>query len=322
MDGTLWGTSVVTGSPANPVASVLPGLVNDGLLTTACGSPSLVNYPQNIQVCNGALQDTTNDGGEVSSLAMYPKQPFDFAGRTGTIVFDVSNNSQGSHAAWPELWVTDQPVPDPFTHEASWQALPRNGFGIRFAGCTDQSGQGATCTQGNGSVGVDSAVVVNNYAGNDSFNGGSLKVVGYGSVTESQPGQMNHYEVQVSQNQIDVYGTNAFSGTWNPSANPLVHMATHPQRHLSFTRGLVWLEDVHYNGDKFSNQRVNTFTWDNIGFDGPVLPRDLAFDVPDNTAPVSNVNGTGQSGIDTAWIVQPNSSLNLTVPGVTGRRPS
>ncbi len=233
-------------------------------------------------------------------------------------MFDVSNNSQGSHAAWPELWVTDQPVPDPFTHEASWEALPRNGFGIRFAGCTDQSGQGATCSQGNGSLGVDSAIVVNNYAENDSFNGGSLRVVGYGSVTESQPGQLNHYEVQVSQNQIDVYGTNAFSGTWNSSTNPLVHLATIPNASLSFTRGLVWLEDVHYNGDKFSNQRVNTFTWNNIGFDGPVLPRDLAFDAPDNTAPVSNVNGTGQSGIDTAWIVQPNSSMNLTVPGVTG----
>src|SRR5262249_20735558 len=152
-----------------------------------------------------------------------------------TIVFDVSNNSQGSHAAWPELWLSDQPVPDPFTHEGSWQSFPRNGFGLRFSGCTDSSGQGATCSQGNGSVGVDSAVVISNYAGNDSFTGGGLQVIGYGSVKESQPGQMNHYEIQVSKNDIEVYATNAFSGTWNQSSNPLIHVASIPNINLNFS---------------------------------------------------------------------------------------
>ena len=76
--------------------------------------------------------------GTVTSLAAYPRQPFDFAGRTGTIVFDVSNDSQGTHMAWPELWVTDQPVPDPFVHEGPG-GQPRNGFGIRFAGCDNGS---------------------------------------------------------------------------------------------------------------------------------------------------------------------------------------
>jgi hypothetical protein len=279
----------------------------------------LVNYPQNIQVCNGALQETTNDGGGVSSLAMYPKQPFDFAGRTGSIVFDVSNNSQGNHAAWPELWVTDQPVPDPFTHESTWLSAPRNGFGIRFAGCTDSGGNANGCfPDGNNGLGVDSAVTADNYSLNDSFNGGSLKVIGYHDVLKSGPGQMNHYEVQVAQNDIEVYGTNPFSGTWNPSVDPLVHLASIPNVNLNFSRGLVWLEDVHYNADKFNTQRTNTFTWNDIGFDGPVLPRDLAFDAADNNVPVSNIDGTGTPGINTAWTVQPNSSINLAVPGVNG----
>ena len=47
---------------------------------------------------------------------MYPKQPFDFAGRTGTIGFDVSNDTHGTHAAWPEVWMSYKPVPAPFNH--------------------------------------------------------------------------------------------------------------------------------------------------------------------------------------------------------------
>ena len=62
-----------------------------------CRAGGNVNYPRNIQICNGQLVTTVNDGGSVTSLAMYPRQPFDFAGRTGTIVFDVSNDSGGSH---------------------------------------------------------------------------------------------------------------------------------------------------------------------------------------------------------------------------------
>jgi len=279
-----------------------------------------VNPPDEIQVCNDQLVDTVNDAGGVTSLGMYPKQPFDFGGRTGTIVFDVSNDTQGSHGAWPELWVTDQPVPDPFAHEASLQALPRNGFGIRFAGCTDSSGRGSTCSLGNNGVGVDSAITVSGYAENDSFNGGSLKVIGLGSVLESKPGsgQMNHYEIRVSANQIDVYATNAFVPPLNLATTPLVHIATIPNANLNFTRGLVWLEDVHYNGDKFGTQRLHTFHWSNIGFDGPVLPRDLGFDVPDNTTPDNNVGGLGLPGVDTGWNIGPNSSKTLTAPGVTG----
>jgi len=184
-----------------------------------------VNRPYEIQVCNDEVVDTVSDAGTVTSLAMYPKQPFDFAGRTGTIALDVSNDTHGSHAAWPELWITDQPVPAPFAHEASLQALPRSEFGIRLAGCTDTTGQENTCSLG--SDGVDSAITVGNYAEDDSFNGGSLKVIGLGSVLKSQPGsgQMNHYEIRVSQGQIDAYGKNAFP---TPSPSRPLRSSTSP----------------------------------------------------------------------------------------------
>lgn len=314
LDGTLWGVSRTTGNQnygesANDWSSAQ---------LSTCGSTALVNPPSDIQVCNGQLVDTVNDGGTVTSLAMYPKQPFDFAGRTGTITFDVNDNSAGSHAAWPELWMSDQPVPDPFTHEGGGN-LPQNGFGIRLAGCVDPSN---TCTGLGGSpdtVSVDSAVTVSNHVANDSFFGGNLTVTDLGNVIEASAGQVNHFEVRVSQSQIDVYGTDGYSGSLNLANTPLVHLATIPNANLSFTRGLVWLEDIHYNGDKFNNQRLHTFTWTDFGFDGPVLPRDLGFDVPDNNVPDNSTQaGPSVVATDTGYFVPSGTSQTLTVPAVTG----
>jgi hypothetical protein len=289
-----------------------------------CGSENggRVNYPNNMEICNGELVTTVNDGGDVTSLAMYPRQPFNFAGRTGTIVFDVSNDSGGTHTAWPELWVSDQPVPDPFLHEASWHSTPRNGFGIRFAGCTDTTGAEATCAGGDGYLGVDSAAVITNYRVDDSFEGGRISVIGYGAVAKSGPGQLNHYAIRVSQSQIDVYGTNPFRGEWHPGRDPLVHLATIDDfGQLNFTQGLVWLEDAHYNGDKLNCpptcQRDHSFHWDDLGFNGPVEPRDLGFDVANNKARTTAI-GTGARALDDAYTVPANGSINLTIPDVSG----
>jgi hypothetical protein len=306
LNGVVWGVSRYTGNQN------FGSSANDWALAklSTCGSTALVSPPDDVQVCDGRLVDTVNDGGTVTALAMYPKQPFDFAGRTGIIAFDVSNDSQGSHAAWPELWMSDQPVPVPFIHEGLGN-LPQNGFGIRFAGCSS-----GPCL---GTASVDSAVVVTNHVANDSFFGGSLVVHDLASVKESQPGQMNHYEVQVSQHQIEVYATNAFSGTLNLAVTPLVHIATIPNLNLNFTRGLVWLEDAHYNANKFNTQRLHTFFWDDLEFDGPVLPRDLGFDVPDNHAPDNSAQaGPSVTAADTGYFVASGTSRHLTVPGVTG----
>jgi hypothetical protein len=82
---------------------------------------------------------------------------------------------------------------------------------------------------------------------------------------------------------------------------------------LTLTRGLIWMEDVHYNGDKDGpDQGTHTFTWDNVGFDGPTLPRDLGFDAVDRLAPA------GDGMLNLGWAV-PNSDrspLSITVPGV------
>src|SRR5882672_10228658 len=144
-----------------------------------------VTPPNDIMICNGQLREATNDNpsgaydaGTVTTLAMYPKQPFDFAGRTGTVSFDISNDSHGTHAAWPELWVTNLPVPAPFNHFDSWQALPQHGLGIRF-GASVTAGQYGLCPNGNNldkrRWTVDSAVVVRNYIMDDTNGLGGVR---------------------------------------------------------------------------------------------------------------------------------------------------
>jgi hypothetical protein len=322
LNGTLWGVSRNTGQ-----SGIGGGIADDWTAPVAanqCGQQVSVSADKDVTICNGQLSETSNDGGTVSSLAIYPKQPFDFAGRTGTVVFDVSDNSQGTHAAWPEFWMTDKPVPDPFVHNTTWYSVPQNGFGLRFGSvCKGQSGCGFWCAHAQAAsadpnayyVTVDSAVVVRNYVPEDlSYltTGASFKVNAVGCVKEATgPGNNNHVELRISQNEIDVYATDA--GTMSP----LYEIATITNANLTLTRGLIWLGDGHYNGDKFNTQRTNTFTWDNVGFDGPILPRDLAFDVPDALVPGIMQQDTVDTGLQLGYDVPADgTSLKLTVPEV------
>ena len=263
-------------------------------------------------ICNGQLREASNDNpsgayeaGGVTALAMYPKQPFDFAGRTGTVSFDVSNDSHGTHAAWPEFWMSNLPVPTPFNHFDSWQALPQHGFGIRFGAAVPPGGWGS-CQNGNNldkrRWTVDSAVIVRNYVMDDTNGLGGARTnmaVQQLDCVVSPPdnsGITNHIELKISQNQIDVYATDAGVA---PSPSTLRRIAAITNANLSLTRGLIWLEDVHYNADKgesgpsVPSQRQHTFVWDNVAFDGPFTYRDFSYDSLDaiqHNAATSTVN--------------------------------
>ena len=60
------------------------------------GTPPLVLDPNDVVICHAQLREAMNDEQQsVTTLAMYPKQPFNFAGRTGTVSFNVSNDTAG-----------------------------------------------------------------------------------------------------------------------------------------------------------------------------------------------------------------------------------
>jgi hypothetical protein len=270
------------------------------------GTSPRVSAPNDVIICNGQLREAVNDNpalqfdaGGVNVLAMYPKQPFDFAGRTGTVSFDVSNDSTGTHSAWPEFWFTNLPVPAPFNHFDSWQSLPEHGFGLRF-GLAVSAGQQGMCPNGK-NIGknrwtVDSAVVVRNWIMDDTVGMGGVRTNMNLTlldcvISASGPNEMNHIELKISQNQIDVYATDAGVAA-TPST--LRKIATITNANLSATRGLIWLQDAHYNADKGVSagfpvsQREHTFAWDNIAFDGPFTYRDFSYDALDNNVPGNN----------------------------------
>lgn len=309
LNGTVWGVSRALGQQnfgQGQYAATAPTQMDK------CGTTVTVQPPNDVAICNGQVTEAVNDQGIVTSLAMYPKQPFDIAGRTGTMSFDVSNDSHGNHTAWPEIWYTDTPAPDPFTHFESLQEIPANAVGIRFenacvAGNTSCLGAYPGVPSGPW-VTVGSADVVTNYVSNDTMFGPvapTLNVQVLDAVRPpSGPGQNNHFEIRFSTNQIDVYGTDA--GT----VAPLRHLAVITNFTMPLTRGLLWMEDGHYNGNKEGiDQGTHTFTWDNFGFDGPRLPRDLTFDALDANTPTPGYPGLFNEG----WNVPTDGTTTLTV---------
>jgi hypothetical protein len=297
LNGTLWGVSrLAGGANTSWKDSILDGC-NGPQPASSVGATDVI-------ICNGQLRQSQDDNHDVTVLAMYPKQPFDFANRTGTVSFDVSNDTTGSHGAWPEFWITDLPIPAPTTHliPCDMCTVPRNGVGIRFA--ANVPGWRA-----------DSVVVVRNHVIEDRniFEGNTTgtKIQDKGSVTLSPGpnGPLNHVEIRISQNRIDIYASDAGSRTLK-----LINTIT--DANLSLTKGLVWIQDVHYNAEKaheqdpqLPNQKNHTYTWDNVAFDGPPTYRDLSFDVLDRN--LSMGGGLYRLG----WDTTPSSPANLnTLP--------
>jgi len=294
LDGTLWGVSRLGGGSSNWNSSTLDG----------CNGPQPAKPDAtDIIVCNGQMRQSLDDNHEVVMLALYPKQPFDFGGRTGTVSFDVTNDTSGTHGAWPEFWLTDKPVPAPVVHggpPCDFCSVPKNGFGIRFAA------MGGDCPSG---WRADSAVVIRDYVVEeysifDGHTGTEFRQKGCASLSSGPNGGLNHIELRMAQNRVDVYASDAGSKT-------LKLINTFSNANLPLTRGLIWIGDSHYNASKspVPSQTNHTYAWDNVAFDGPATYRDLSFDVPDALVPQSG------TAIKLGWDTRPTQPVTLrTLP--------
>jgi len=295
LDGVVWGVSRAT-SDDNPTQGSNYQWNRTSL--NRCGSNAQVGPARDVQICNGMMVEGDTDNGQVTVLAMYPRQPFDFSGRTGTVAFDVGNDTQGSHMAWPEFVLSDQPVPAPHDDAAGVADFARNSVGVSFGNVCignqvvnpEQSGFGDSWT-------VDKMFTTSNYGfalQNYTTTGCVKKPLAFG--------QLNHVEIRMSSNHVEVWATDA--------AKPTLKQIAVGNFTLPLTRGLAWMEDVHYNACKDpGTQCTHTFAWDNFGFDGPVLARDLGFDVLDAT-------GDNNTGGSLGWLMPAGGSKTITVSGV------
>jgi hypothetical protein len=313
LDPNVWGVS-----RTSQHVNFGQGMYNEWKATQlrTCNGTTTVTPPNDIMICNGQLREAMDDAGNVRAIAIYPKQPFDFAGRTGTVSFDISNDSHGTHAAWPEFWLTNLPVPAPVNHPAGAQAaIPEHGLGIRFA-ASAAPGQWGSCQNGNNldkrRWTVDSAIVARNYVVDDTLNASAgrtnmeVKHLDCVIAPPDNSGITNHVELRISQNQIDVYAADAGVA---PSPTTLKRIAVVTNANLSFTRGLIWLEDVHYNADKgeLPAQTQHTFVWDNVAFDGPFTYRDFSYDAldanPSNVGSPVNLGKFSDANQTASWNV-------------------
>jgi hypothetical protein len=324
LNGNVWGASRTSGN-VNFGQSQW-NMWNATVIEKCDGTAPTVVAPNDIIICNGQLREASNDNnsltfeaGTVTSLALYPKQPFDFAGRTGTVSFDVSNDTAGTHGSWPEFWLSDLPIPVPFSHFDTWASLPANGLAVRLGANCDPGSQCACPNANNINTNrwtVDSAAVIRGYVMEDTQGygvktGTTVTLLDCVIASSGPSGGMNHVEVRISQNQIDVYATDA-----GVAATPakLKHIAVITNANLTLTRGLIWLEDAHYNADKgdpqHPTQRQHTFAWDNVAFDGPFTYRDFSYDAPDNTAPGPN------GALSLGKLSDTNQTSTWNVPGL------
>ena len=291
LDPVLWGVSRV--GDINP-SSILNQISYTSM--AGCGTTAFVAAPDDVRICNGQMFETVNDGGGVSSLHTYPKQPFNFAGRTGKVTFDVSADSGGTHAAWPEFFITDKPVPGMRgSISGGVPPMSHNSVGFMLAG---------GCGSNENLTSVSAFFFSKNGTYSEQY------ITPDGCITKGSAAAMNHIEVRVSVDRIEVWGTDAGATT----LKLLAHM---DNIGLTFTQGLVWLNDVHYNARKAIEpcscgpQWNHTFVWDNLGFDGPKTYRDLGFDAPDKNVE-GGTSGAGDRTQTLGWLIRDNPTLTVT----------
>jgi hypothetical protein len=197
------------------------------------------------------------------------RQPFDFANRTGRIVFDVDAVSLASLATYVEIDLTEDPIPAPtFREFQNFEAgpVPRNGLMMKWSD---------NCVSNGGSITLGNILVYTNYAPST-----PAPVGGTACVTTKQ-GSMNHFEIQVSRQHLDIYGSDY--STDNGQSFPTLRRMYSADLSLVFTRGYVHVSARNHATIKYGFGPDGVYHWDNIGFDGPVVSGGRAYEIPDNT---------------------------------------
>jgi hypothetical protein len=258
-----------------------------------CGASFSNLLPPNddVRVCQGTgvdgslsnqLQEVMDDEGDFGYKSMRILQPFDFTNRTGRLVMDVdAKNVRDNlgHGWWVEVWITEDPAPMPYHGAPTVKAYPRNGLGFAFqfgGGCSKND-----VVNGQWLNALETVHVMKNYQivrsmttwDFDYYDPSAGK-----SCFRVADAQLNHLEFRINQDQAEFWVSDAN----NPGSFRLAARLSNLD--LPFTRGYVHLQHAAYNATKDAPvSPLQTYRWDNIGFDGPTYPTPRVYEVPDNT---------------------------------------
>lgn len=199
------------------------------------------------------------------------RQPFDFSGRTGKIDFDVDDG--GGYqllGGYPEINISQDPVSAPtFQEFQNFETgpVPQNAIIVKFSVGT------GTCLPTQASP--VNVMVYNAYAPTILPSAGSIGCVNI------LPNAMNHFEIQLSQTTIEIYGTDYSTDNGQTFAN--FHKIYSAAINLPFSRAYVHIGARNHATVKYGFGPDAVLHWDNIGFDGPVIASTLSYEIPDNT---------------------------------------
>jgi hypothetical protein len=227
------------------------------------------------------------------------RQPFDFAGRTGKVVFDAEAMN-GGLLGWISLDITEDPIGAPSfqtLNNLEGGVLPRSGLSIQFA---------ASCNGAPDSVSVSEVHVFSDYEDANNTNTSPVCVA-------TEWGKLNHFEVSVAGNHVEVMASEpsadgtSFGGLttlWSgevslPFTRGYVQITTHNHATLKYSAPG---EDF---GRGFTNLDAWLARWDNVGFDGPVVSDRREYEVPDAlaVAPTPLGDGTMVEGRNIGYLV-------------------
>jgi hypothetical protein len=224
------------------------------------GLPAQVFPSEDALICDGSEQIQSNHLLVLVAAQNYGqnsyriRQPFDFGGRTGKIVFDAEGNNAGL-LGWISLEVTEDPTPAPsFTLQQNFEngSIPRNGLEIQFS---------HNC--GGDHVGIGALLVYDDFTQ-------TLLLENEGNCATAAAGKLNHFEVEIATDHIDVYATPASDDGVAFGERVLlagVDVA------LPFSRGYVHFTTHNHATLKYSDEMMDAWQarWDNVGFDGPAV---------------------------------------------------
>jgi hypothetical protein len=243
-------------------------------------------------------------------LSMRPRQPFDFAGRTGTIAFNVDAITEGNLSWWTSMFLTDDPAVAANNSTQVMGLLPRNGLGVNF---DDPCGTSA------GKVRVSDVYVYRDYVETKVTNPNPACVA-------TRRGSLNHIEIRVSQTNVEVWASD-FSTDGGQTFPNFQRILSVPIS-LSISRGYVHFQQAERAPVKYTDlwnisPGYAANYWSNLAFDGPTISTEHGYPVSDSLS----VNPNGVTNIGYGLLTSPYAifaccngttqiPINLSVPNV------
>jgi hypothetical protein len=206
------------------------------------------------------------------------RQPFDFAGRTGTIKLDAVLVNDGL-GGWPAVAISEDPSPAPSFDWEERGSGPRNGLEIEFSG--------GWCNNPNTlEVGLYTFRDYVQTAMRPSFDCATPH-------TTTASDRFNHVEIYLARDKLEV---------WASDPSPDGRDFSNFQRLLAvdldlpFTRGYVNLIVRNHATMKYWKGSAASTRFDNVGFDGPVISATREFSAPDSLTVTHGLDGCKMNG--------------------------